>query len=483
MNRLHPSLKILLAFFLSFLATYSLINLITFKVGQREKLLHLEAAKTLQKEISHQFELMLDVSLVIGNMASVYIHQQDQNVHYGELVQKVLQEKDYIQGLNQLNYQGRIIHTYPQENNRDALGKVTQNYPELVESYQRGEKFWFSPPFELYQGGTGFVFYIPIKSKGKLLGWIAPVISSQIFFNHFRSMDFFSKYDLTIKDEETANFYFETGLPPKEQATKEIKNNMWGRNITFQSWPKASNPQFELPFIWRFLICLAVSLFCGLMMKIYLQKKKAYQRLENIRDVLKLTSNEVLSKLMDIQNNYLSLGADGFLSTNVVEKDIQSVTNLIEQIELLQNIASSEQIEEETFEILPLIKEHLELLQEVVPRKNLKLKLDAESFLGIKVTGNKWLVSNTVLKNALSYSALISQPDGRIEVSHTVSPRECSTIFHIEKVIEREISQTFKIERRLLVARNVMELLDGHITIHEDGAGGIILKLSTQPLT
>ena len=218
-------------------------------------------------------------------------------------------------------------------------------------------------------------------------------------------------------------------------------------------------------------------------MKIYLQKKKAYQRLENIRDVLKLTSNEVLSKLMDIQNNYLSLGADGFLSTNVVEKDIQSVTNLIEQIELLQNIASSEQIEEETFEILPLIKEHLELLQEVVPRKNLKLKLDAESFLGIKVTGNKWLVSNTVLKNALSYSALISQPDGRIEVSHTVSPRECSTIFHIEKVIEREISQTFKIERRLLVARNVMELLDGHITIHEDGAGGIILKLSTQPLT
>lgn len=483
MIKLHPSAKILLAFFITFFVTYSVINLLVSQVKQREHQVHVEAAKILQREVSEQFQRVLDVTLVIGQMSSVYVFNQDKDdSSYGEMMHQILAEKKYILGLNQLNRDGKIISIYPKDNNEAAMGKISQNFPELLKSYQRGDKFWFSPPFQLYQGGPGFVFYIPIQSKNKLLGWMAPVISSQRFFEHFRSIDFFNEYDLVIKDQDSGNIYFGTGIAPENEEIKEVQSRIWGRNITFQSWPKVTNQKFELPFWWRFLICLIISLFCALVMKIHLQKNKAFNRLQDISGLLKLTSNEVLSNLMDIQKDYLSNESKGFQTNDVAAYDIQAATNLFEQIELLQNIASSDHLPDETFEILPLIKEHLDLLSEVVSKKNLKLKLDADSFKEIKVTGNKWLISNTVLRNALSYSALVSCPEGKIEVSHTQDARECSTIFYIEKIITEEMSKAFRIERRLLVAQNVMGLLDGKITIREDGEGGMIVKLSTAPI-
>ena len=479
MKHLRPGTKIILAFIISFFVTYGFINVLVSQINHREQLVHKEAAKILQHEISEQFNRVLDVTFVIGQLSSVYIFDQHINdSSYEVLVKKVLDSKEFIIGLNQLNFDGKIITIYPKEINQGAMGKISQNYNEVLKSYQRKEKFWFSPPFQLYQGETGFVFYIPIEAKGKLLGWMAPVISSKLFFEHFRSMDFFKKYDLVIKDELTGNIYFETGLPPKEVSIEENKSTMWERNITFQSWPKTTNPKFAISFLWRFIICLFTGLFFGMMMKIHLQKKKAYARLENISDLLKLTSNEALSKLMDIQSEYLKIGSTGFLSTSVVEKDVQSVTNLIEQIELLQNIAGSEQLHEETFAVLPILSDHIKELKDIISKKNLNLNLNSESFKEIMITGNKWLVSNTVLKNALSYSALISRPDGNIEISHTKTTRECCTIFHIDKVYEEEIHKTFKIDRRLLVARNVMDLLHGNIEINQDGSGGMILKLT-----
>lgn len=403
-------MKILLTFIASFIFAYSVFNLVIYKINQREKRVQHEATQILQQEISKKFQLTLDVTLVIGQMSSAFIYNDINQNRYGDFVKQVLEERNYILGLNQLNADGKIINTYPEGNNHGAMGKFSQNHSKLLESYQNGEKFWFSPPLQLFQGSPGFIFYIPIKSKNKLLGWVSSVISAEYFFEHFRTMDFFSKYELIIKDESTGNIYFATGLPHREGEIKEVSSPLWGRNIIFQSWPKTTNPHFEIPFSIRFISCLLFALAVSFFMKEHLQKEKAYSRLEDISDVLKITSNEILAKLMDIQNDYLSKTDAKFIRTETTEKEIQSVTNLFEQVELLQNIASSEQLYEETFEILPLLNEQLAHLREIINKKNLKIKLDSESFREIKMTGNKWLISNTVLKNALSFSALISRP-------------------------------------------------------------------------
>lgn len=481
--KLNPSAKIILTFIISFALTYSLIKLITSQIEQREQNLQNEATHLLQKEIRDQFQLVLDTTLIIGKMSSFYLHNQDKGDEtYGELLQRILVEKEYIIGLNQLDKNGNIFNIYPVESNQGARGKVSQNYSEILKSYERGEKFWFSPPFQLYQGSPGFVFYIPIENNNKLMGWMAPAISSPLFFKHFKTLDFFKNYELVIKDASTGNIYFETGMAHQTDELHEYKSRIFKRDIIFQTWPKTSNPRFEIPFYGRFLICLLIAFICALFMKIHLQKNKAYMRLGEISDVLKLTSNEILLNLMDIQNNFLSQADPEFKNNLEENKDLQTATNLFEQVELLRNIASSENFYEETFEILPLIKEHLSTLQEVVAKKNLKLKLESETFKDIKITGNKWLISNTVLRNALSYCALISAPNSQVEITHTVTSRECSTIFSIDKVIEEEMSKAFRIERRLLVAQNVMSLLNGEISIRYNSSGGITVKLSTEPM-
>lgn len=477
MIKIPPSLKLVLTFVITFTLTFTSLNFIVNKINEREEAIHNEEALILKQEIKEKFQLALDITLTIGQMSSAFIHHTSKDDKlFEEAITKVIDEKVYIKGVNQLNAKGFIVNAFPKEPNQDALGKVSQNYPALLESYKKGEEFWFSPPIKLFQGWNGFVFYSPITKNGKLLGWIAPVIRSDLFLKHFRSADFFNKYEMVIKDEASGSVYFETGLPPKE-GLMEIISPMWGRNIVFQSWPKVSNPKFEIPFYVRFLSALLVSLLFSFFMKVFLQKKKAYMRLEDISNVLKITSNDILSKLIDIQKECLALGSTS--ATESAKKEIQSAMNLFEQIELLQNIASVDHIGDETFEILPLIREQFDLHSEVAHRKNLKLKLDDESFKEIKVTGNKWLISNTVLKNALSFSTLISCPHGRIEVTHTRTPQECCTIFYIEKIIEEEMTKTFRIDRRLLVAQNVMNLLNGEITIREDGSGGMIVKLTT----
>lgn len=471
--------KIILSFILAFIVTYGAITLVISQIASRQRSINQKETLIIQQEIQERFNLFLDVTLVIGQISSVYIHDQSKKdgIHYGKLVKKILEEKEYILGLNQLNAEGKIINIYPDQGNQEAMGKVSQNYAKLLASFKSGEKYWFSPPFKLFQEGYGFAFYIPIVDNNKLIGWIAPVISSQLFFDRFKAIDFFNEYDLVIEDGETGNAYFSTGILPEEGNIEEVKSKIRGRNIVFQSWPKKGKLNFAMSFYWSFFFCLLVSIFIAFVVRTHLQKKKAYSRLENISDLLKLTSKEALSKLMDIQSDYLVTGSTGYLQTSVVEKDVHSITNLIEQIDLLQNIAETEQVDEENFELLPELHEQIKDLEDVILKKHIEVSLDSNSFKDVKVTGNRWLISNTVLKNSLSYCVLIARPSSKIKISHVVMPNECNTIFQIEEVYEGHVFETFKIERRLLVARNVMELLNGDIVIQNKEAEGLMLKL------
>ena len=102
MNKLSPSLKLLLTFIISFFVTYALINLVIKQIKQREQQVHIEAAKILQQEITEQFQLVLDVTRIIGEMSSIYVFNNNtQDDSYGELLTKILNERKYILGLNQ----------------------------------------------------------------------------------------------------------------------------------------------------------------------------------------------------------------------------------------------------------------------------------------------------------------------------------------------------------------------------------------------
>lgn len=477
MNRFSQNFKLLATFILSFIAAYGLILFIMNQLVIKQRSLDRIETQIIQEDIKERFNLFLDISLVLGQISSKFIGQSTNNLSYGEIVEGIFQDKKYLLGLNQIDTSGRIIRTFPKKSNNPAEGKITQNFAELKNSLEKKEPYWFSPPFKLYQGEKGFAFYIPIIEMGKLRGWIAPVISSHIFYKQFKNADYFSNYELIIKDEETDKNYFASAILSEQADIHETQTQTHGRKIILQNWRKEDKKLISIPPHLYFLICFIIAALTTFAMKLYLQKKKAFSRLESISMLLKLTAKETLAKLMDIQSEYLSIGSTGYLRTAVVSKDVLSVTNLIEQIDLLQSIAESEELEEEEIELLPLLKEQLSDIQEIILKKEIILEVEEKSFQDIKIYGNPWLISNTILKNTLGHCVLSSQPAKKMKISLLSTNEENIMIFNLEEVFEHEMIETFKIERRLLVVRNAMGLLNGSIKTQLNQQGEMILKI------
>jgi hypothetical protein len=477
MNRLSQNFKLLATFVLCFIGSYGLILMIMNQIISKQRSLDKIETQIIQEDIKERFNLFLDISLILGQVSSEYIGHSINDLSYGAIVGEIFQEKKYLLGLNQLDTSGRIVRTFPQKLNKQAQGKITQYYSELKNSFEKREAFWFSPPFELFQGEKGFAFYIPIMKSGKLHGWIAPVISSHAFNKQFKSANYFSNYELIIQDEKTGKDYFTSAIIPERAEFHESKTEMHGRPILLKNWRKEDKQVLSIPPYLYFIICFLIAAFITFALKLYFQKKKAFFRLESISTLLKLTAKEALSKLMDIQSEYLSTSSTGYLRTSVVSKDVHSVTNLIEQIDLLQTIAESEQLEEEVVEILPVLKEQIRDIEEIILKKEINLEVEEKSFGHHKIHGNRWLISNTILKNTLSHCVLYSQPSKKITMSLLSTRDENIINIHLEEVFDREMLETFKIERRLLVARNAMGLLNGSILTQEKHQGKLLLKV------
>lgn len=477
MNRISQNLKLLATFIISFIGAYILIFLMMSQISHKQESLDKIETQIIQEDIKDRFDLFLEISLILGQISSEYLSHATDDFLYKVIVEDVFQNKEYLLGLNQLDANGKIIRTFPQKLNEPAKGRTTQYLNELKNSFEKKDPYWFSPPFELYQGGRGFAFYIPIIKAGTLHGWIATVISSEVFYKQFKNTDYFSNYELIIEDQETDKSYFASAISPEQERVHQLETIIHGRPIVLKNWRKEDKQLITIPFYIYIIICFLIAAFFTFSMKLYLQKKKALARLESISTLLKLTAKETLSKLMDIQSEYLSTGATGFLSTEIVSKDVQSVTNLIEQIDLLQTIAESEQLEEEEIELLPVLKEQIADIREIIQKKELRLDLEERSFNHHTVYGNRWLISNTILKNTLSHCVLYSQPLKKVDISLHSTKEENIINIHLEKVFEKEMAQTFKIERRLLVARNAMGLLNGSIDTQEINKGELLLRI------
>lgn len=79
-----------------------------------------------------------------------------------------------------------IIHTYPLLGNEVTIGygvgKVAQHFREMEKAKERNQ-LYFEGPFELLQGGTGFVGRLPIWKGDTLWGYAAAIIRYNTFLD------------------------------------------------------------------------------------------------------------------------------------------------------------------------------------------------------------------------------------------------------------------------------------------------------------
>lgn len=465
--------KLYIIFPVALILSYAVIVQSILWLNREEDRHDAQQSEIIQEHIKDRFNLFLKLPLSIGYIGSDYFgHDNRMQMDSSPFAQNLLQLNKDILGLNLLGPEGKIISVFPHQENSSAVGKVSQNYGLLKKSLAKNETYWLSPPFPLFQGQQGFVFYVPIKSKnGVLKGWFAPVMSTARFDVEFKLEEFLKTYDLIIRDIATNIPYFSTGLgPEKDQKYYERKINLFGRELEFLSWRKDAKSHISFPWYMIFLFSFIPAVLVTLLFKFFYQRKAARHQLQDISILLRLTSKEALAKLIDLQNEFYKIGSS---------ENITFVSNLIEQIELLQTLAyTGEEMEMLIQEVLPLLERELTSLHDLIEKKSLKITYDPECFKDVKVEVNSWLFQNCVLTNIITHSIIHAEYRTGINIDCRKEDEKVFITFHTQMVANTNIEMSAaSFDRRMEVAKRALTMYKGDLFLQRDLAGGIIIRI------
>jgi len=475
--------RIIITFIVSTLLSFLVFQFVFDRLIKNREDHDQRQSQIIQDNVKQRFDLFLDIPLAIGQISSRYlaIDQRLQET-YGAAAKKILDDNSAILGLNLLDSNGKIIKIYPLESNQGAIGKVTQNYQSIMNSFNRGEDYWFSPPFDLFQAKRGFAFYTPITIEGKLQGWFATVMTVEKFFEAFRGSEFLRSYHLNIKDKATGAMYFETALEPTTELKiyrSEVVLN--GRDIEFLSWRKEPLA-FYLHWNWSVLLSFIIGLGCSYTMKVVLLKKKTTEEIKNINTILNLTAKEALSHLIDMHSELNLMGSSGYIRTEVIDRDINYITNLIEQIELLETISGQKDFDTSTIHCLPILDEQIGHLRDSLDKRKLNLCFDRKKISILKIHGNGWLFGNSVLRNLLTQAIIIAEPGSELDLDCEGDADSHYIKFHVKKLQDPNFDiKTVSNNRRLEVVQKALPLFGGKLLLQDDLSGGLLMKVFLTP--
>lgn len=462
--------------FLFFLIIFYFLFQAFFKLlAKNQEDIDIQQTRIIQENVKERFNLFLKLPLNIGLIGADYFAAGNLlKKDYGPFAKELLNINKEILGLNVVDNEGRIVRVFPSQENSQALGKISQNFAFFKSSFDKKEKFWLSPPFKLFQGCNGFAFYVPITNGTELKGWFAPIICTEIFLERFRHAKFFESYELIIKDKATDLSYFSTAIfPDIPVKIHQSEHSLFGRDLIFQSWRKDRDVIYQFPKYWSVLGSFLFSFLLYLLFQFYQQRLRARAQLQEISVLLRFTSKEAITNLIDVQTE---------LSALRPKEDITYLSNLIEQIDLLQTMAHSGQgLQDENLDFLPLIQEPLDNLSDIIEKKNLTVNLKRDDFKDVKVSINGWLIQNSVLSSIISHSIIYAEPGSTIEISHSKTHDKHFIVFHTHKIQSDNDKKAFALDRRLEVAKKVLHVHEGDLFVQNDLAQGMLIRI-TLPL-
>lgn len=463
-----------------FLSIYFLCQFAFHKVTEHQKYIDEQQTRIIQENVKERFSYFLKQPLSISMIGADIFSSGDLKTRpYGPGLDSTLQKNPELLGLSILDKDGRIVQVNPVGTNPSTMGKVSQNLGLLKESLARGEKFWLSKPFELFQGPKGFAVYVPIFEKGILKGWFATVVSTELFTKQFELSEYDHIYNLAIKDSETGLDYFTAFDKPHTGADfNEMKVKLLDRDVVFVSWKKAGEAIYHFPWWVSFIIAMVLALTARLLASLFGQRKKTEAQLNDINSLLQLSSSEALSKLAQMHEKFNTFE----LTQNQKENFSDAVTylkHLIEQIDLLQTMSlSDEKLHQETQAFLPLLMDQIKNLKGIIQQKHLKITYEQENLAKILVSADGWPLQNSVVSSILSHSIVFAKNGSQITIENKSSDgTHCITFRTHEINSEGPDGKATELDRRLQVANKILGIYRGKLFIQNDLAGGMLIRI------
>lgn len=401
---MNSKLGLLLIFIVASLGFYFVIDVaeeIHLKQEEKE-----DAARTeiILENLADRFNLFLDLPRNLGIFAQGYYEKNSYQKDHAPFVetQKKLPE---LLGISFLASDGLIFKSYPYEKNKQAIGKISQNYPFLKASYDKNEKSWTSPPFSLFQGERGFTIYTAIETNGVLQGWIAPIITINAFEKKFSLGSLFRDYGIIITDVETGQHYISNGIvESSHHAVVEKSISSSGRKILIQGWSKSPSFSKLLPSSWQIPIALFIGTIITSAFFLFFQRLRDKSRLKDIRTLLQLTGKDAFKRLIGLQNEFR-------------EEDMTFFVNLIEQVDLLQSIVSDEDLlDKEDLNLREILDSQTDQLQELLDSKFIHINLDGQ-FEKVTLKANRWLFENLVIGGILTHALVLAKKNSTVNLT------------------------------------------------------------------
>lgn len=452
----------------------------------------LTQAKVIQNDVHERLRLYLSGTMGARVVASAFweqdIVEQDE---YEKLAGKLIEEFPEIYGVNEVNASGKIIRVFPFETNRPALGQISQNITFLKDSFAKGEKFWFSPPFPLFQGGRGFVCYLPLM-KGKIhLGWLGIVISTDKFFDYFTNNEFGKNFYVEVTDIKTGQHYLNDQLPAEEKPRELLFQNTlteFGRAILVTVWPKETIVPSAFPWAIPTALALFLSLIATQAFNWWTQREDARRSLSSLNNLLRLTIHDTAASLTTIKGYLEIMKSDVTLvPVERLSRHVGFVVDLLDQIKLVRHLtASNDHWRKERLPLLTLVLEMSEIMSERLRNKDILLRYDPEELAAAQMTLNRGLFCHSVLGNILSNAIMFSPNGSTIILSHRINA-EMHEIdvcdrgpgvpeLTLKQLKDRKLSDTGS-SFGLLIAQQVAEIHGGDLQIISAQGGTNIVRV------
>jgi hypothetical protein len=468
---------IFLAFFISI---YLLFQFVFQNLATNRENLDSQQTRIIQENVKERFNAFLKLPLSIGLLgADVFSNGDLKTKPYSPGLEASLLNNPEILGLSLLDHEGRIIRVNPEGSNPSTIGKITQNLGALKQSLSKKEPYWLSQPFQLFQGPQGFALYVPIFESKNLKGWIAIVISSELFTKKFELSEHSNLYDLTIKDAQTGLNYFTTFDKPYENALMhEMRVTLINRQMVFLSWRKEGGTNYQFSWWVSFILALLVTLVMKLITHLFEQKRRAHNQLNDINSLLQMSSAEALSKLVEMHHKFNSFELTENQKKNFSEAVIY-LKHLIEQIDLLQTMSlSDEELHQELHGFFPLLLGQIKNFTEIIQQKHLKIKYDPDNLEKVLISADGWPLQNSVLSSILSHSIVYAKKGSQISIDNKSSDDTYYISFHTHQINrEGPDGEATQLDRRLEVARRILQIYKGQLFIQNDLNEGMIIRI------
>lgn len=435
-------------------------------------------SQAIQAQIEERFKLYVRSTFALQKVALEFWKQPvitTQEFHaLGEAVLSIYPE---FTAANFVQPDGKISLVHPHETNTTALGKVTQNLKYLKNSNNFKNGFWMSQPFELFQGGTGFIYYFQLTKDKELVGWYGIVVSQQLFLDHFINKDQFENFHIQITDVETGKDYISTASLPQNFPGEDLRSSSFeilNRQIYLRTWPK--DPSI-LPNPWLIIIFLSFvfTLLATLAWNFFQQKKQSKKQINELNLLLKHIIHDTANSVAAIKG-YVELMKEDpkLVPVERLTRNVGFVVEFIEQIKLIRGLAEPDTSWEQSKQpLLPLVIESVELISDSLNEKSLTLNYDPETLAILQTQLNQNLFVHAVLTKVLTTLIKFAKFNTIISLSSVIK----NDIIYLKVSISRSDYKTEKSdELSLRIANQVMELQGGSFKID----GPIDLEMGIQ---